>query len=680
MDSMTWWHPARRKKHAGMLAAVFLLHAVCARAESGPALLSESTYLEDIPTVLTVSRLSQRVNDAPAAVTVIDSDTIRASGAADLTDLFRLVPGMYVGYNAGFMHTVNPVVSYHGMSDAYARNMQVLVDGRSVYSPLYGGVSWSDLPLTIEDIDRIEVTRGPNSASHGANSFLGIINIVTRHTVETVGNNLSALGGNGRHDLTLRHGEKLKDLSYRVTLGYRNDHGLSGREDDKRTTLFTLRADYQLSDRDQIELQFGYNGGDRQEGDLRMDNLLYLPRTKQIDNHFQALRWRHAFSTDSDLTLHGYHSYEKSEDNVVSRSAIPLVALPHILIDNDVRTERYDIEVQHAFSPQKSMRMVWGGSLRLDQTWAPMYLGTDKTQNFHMQRLFGHLEWRPLDRLVLNAGAMTEHNDLTGTDVTPRFSANFTLAPGHTLRAGISSATRTPTYMEEKFDWKILAPATVPGITLAVQRFLDTGGLAPEHITSREIGYLGAFGPLSIDSRIFYDHIDDVIRKYTIRPLAPLLPPGTVPYPGSNSTMSFINAGDATVRGFEAQAQWRMGSRTRVIANYSHVRINGVDVGKNFETSMPINSGSMLVSHRFDNHWNGSLAYYYTGVTCTMGDGECVKKARHWDLRLARNFAIGQFRGEAALNVRNLFDNPYQEFAEYNTMQRRAYFNLKLDF
>ncbi len=545
---------------------------------------------------------------------------------------------------------------------------------------LYGGVSWSDLPLTIEDIDRIEVTRGPNSASHGANSFLGVINIITRHALETVGDSLSATSGHGRHDVILRHGDKLKDLSYRVTLGYRNDHGLSGREDDKRTTLFALRADYQMNDRDQLEIQLGYNGGDRQEGDLRMDNLLYLPRTKQVDNHFQSIRWRHAFSNDAELAVHGYHSYEKSEDNVVSISGIPFVALPRILIDNDVRTERYDLEAQHAFSPAKSVRMVWGGSLRLDQTWAPMYLGTDKTQNFHMQRLFGHLEWRPLDRLVLNAGAMAEHNDLTGTDTTPRFSANFTLAPGHTLRAGISTATRTPTYMEEKFDWRITAPSTIPGITVAVQRFMDTGGLSPEHITSRELGYLGAFGPLSIDSRIFYDHIDDVIRRRTIRPLAPLLPAGTVPYPGSNSTTTFVNAGDATVRGFEAQAQLRLGGHTRIIANYSHVRINGVDVGKNFEDSMPINSGSMLLSHRFNKRWDGSVGYYYTGVTCMFGDGDCVEKARHTDVRLAHNFEAGRFHGEASLNVRNLFDIHYQEFAFYNVMRRQAYFNLKLDF
>lgn len=98
--------------------------------------------------------------------------------------MFRLVPGMYVAYHASYVYTTNSMVSYHGLSDAYAHRMQVMVDGRSVYSPLFGGVLWDDIPLALDDIERIEVIRGPNSASYGANSFLGVINIITRHPAE----------------------------------------------------------------------------------------------------------------------------------------------------------------------------------------------------------------------------------------------------------------------------------------------------------------------------------------------------------------------------------------------------------------------------------------------------------------------------------------------------------------
>ncbi|MDE2585018.1 MAG: TonB-dependent receptor plug domain-containing protein, partial [Betaproteobacteria bacterium] len=145
------------------------------------ALLSENDVLGDVPMVLTVSRLRQAVADAPAAVTVIDRQMIRDSGAWDVTDALRLVPGMYVGSSAdNGVFVPNATVSYHGMADAYSRRMQVLVDGRSIYTPLFGGPIWSTLPIALDDIERIEVSRGPNSVTYGANSFLGVINIITR--------------------------------------------------------------------------------------------------------------------------------------------------------------------------------------------------------------------------------------------------------------------------------------------------------------------------------------------------------------------------------------------------------------------------------------------------------------------------------------------------------------------
>ena len=116
-------------------------------------------------------------------MTVIDREMIKASGFRTVPELMRLVPGMYVG----FADANRPVVSLHGSADEYAHRMQILIDGRSVYLPPFGGVSWADLPLQIEDIERIEVVRGPSSASHGTNSFYGVINIITRDALSQIG-------------------------------------------------------------------------------------------------------------------------------------------------------------------------------------------------------------------------------------------------------------------------------------------------------------------------------------------------------------------------------------------------------------------------------------------------------------------------------------------------------------
>ena len=653
--------------------------------------LSEETYLGEMPTVLTVSRLAQPVDESPSAVTIIDEETIRASGVVDLSDIFRLVPGMYVGHNAGYFHTVNPTVSYHGLTDAYSRRMQVLVDGRSVYSPIYGGVQWSDIPLAIEDIARIEVTRGPNSASHGANSFLGVINIITKHTSETLGNTAVLTSGSDRKGLTLRHGGKEGDLQYRITAGLKNDHGIQERNDDKRIRMLNLRADYRLNARDELEFQFGYNGGDREEGLLEEDSLLFLPRTKQVTSRFEQLNWRRTLDSQSEFRLQAYHSREESDDfmesaDLTSVVPVPLVN-PRLLQDHDVVTDRYDIEAQHTFAPTVSTRMAWGGSMRLDRTRAPFFLGTRDTESFRLGRLFGHLEWAPVSRLVLNAGAMLENNNITGTDITPRASANFKLAPGQTVRASISTATRTPTLLEEKFNTRNIVPTLVPGLTLLNQLYLSTGGLSPERITSRELGYQGNFGRLTFDGRLFHDKVRDVINGYEFENFPHET--GLTAFP--NDTASYRNAGDIDLHGFEAQAQLRLGVHTRIIGNYSHIRINP-DMDASFTSSgearrfrdlsesMPVNSFSLLAWHRFGSGWMGTVGYYQLGETKMPGDGNRVDSARHWDLRLARSFTLGKTQNEISLTSQNAFDYDYQEFARYNTMQRRTYLQYRVDF
>lgn len=682
-------------KRAALLSFLLLLCTTfppLAIASEDAGELSEEAYLGDMPTVLTVSRIAQPLNESPSAVTVIDEETIRASGIVDLPDIFRLVPGMYVGHNAGYFHTVNPTVSYHGLTDAYSRRMQVLVDGRSVYSPIYGGVQWSDIPLAIEDIARIEVTRGPNSASHGANSFLGVINIITKHASETLGNMAVLTSGSDRKGLTVRHGGKQGDLQYRVTAGLKNDDGLQERNDDKRIRMLNFRADYRLNARDELEFQFGYNGGGREEGMLEEDALLFLPRTKSVSNHFEQLSWRRALSPESELRLQAYHTREESDDfmrtaDLNSALPAPILVEPRILRDHDVVTDRYDLEAQHTFSPTASTRFIWGGSVRLDRTKAPLFLGTRDTENFRLGRLFGHLEWTPLPRLVLNAGAMLEDNSLTGTDLTPRASANFKLAPGHTLRASISTATRTPTLLEEKFNTRNVLPTVIPGITILNQLYLSTGGLSPERITSREIGYQGNFGRLSLDGRLFHDNIRDVIDGYTYNGFPH--EPGLTPFP--SSTSSYRNSSGINLHGFEAQAQLRLGTHTRVIGNYSHIRINP-DMDGDFTSdgeerrfgelseSMPVNSFSLLAWHRFGSGWMGTVGYYQMGETKMPGDGNRVDSARHWDLRLARSFKLGKTHNELSLTSQNALDHDYQEFARYNTVQRRTYLQYRVDF
>lgn len=186
--------------------------------------LSEDDCWGEVPVVMSAIRIAQPVTDAPVAVTVIDRRMIDASGAREIPEFFRMVPGFIVGYHD--VHT--PSVSYH------------MSDGRSIYTTAIGAVPWMTLFVTMDDIERIEVVRGPNTASYGTSSFLAVISIITREALLDRGISVKTnLGNDGVRELCLRHGGVGK-FDYRVGAGFIGDDGFDNRLDYKRTQLASL--------------------------------------------------------------------------------------------------------------------------------------------------------------------------------------------------------------------------------------------------------------------------------------------------------------------------------------------------------------------------------------------------------------------------------------------------------
>jgi iron complex outermembrane receptor protein len=271
---------------------------------------------------------------------------------------------------------------------------------------------------------------------------------------------------------------------------------------------------------------------------------------------------------------------------------------------------------------------------------------------------------------------MVENNSFTGTNASPRASINFKLNPNHTLRFGISTALRTPNYLEDKFNTSVVVPTTSTTALLA-QYFADTPNLKPERIISREIGYLGDFGKISLDTRVFYDDVHDYIKS-TIN-TSFVAPSGFVLL---KQPRLFANAGDVNVNGIEAQVKWRITSDTRLLLNYAYVNIDGDEkqTANNITMSMPRNTISALLTHRFNSQWDASYAYYQTSEVAALGDGGLVGSAQRTDVRLARKFNAEHLRGEVSVVVENVFNEHYQEFADYNTLKRRGRLNVSLDF
>jgi iron complex outermembrane receptor protein len=233
---------------------------------------AEDLFLDDsaLPQVLTATRLKQAPASVPGSVTVLDYELIQASGARDVPELMRLVPGMMVGhtgYSVGNLATVN----YHGSRATEARRLQVLIDGRSVYRPGLATVDWADLPLAIEDIERIEVFRGPNTVSYGANALMGVISITTRRPADSQGTRLKySRGQRGVGDWYASESFSSGNGDFRLSLSGQQDNGFDRTDkgedyrDGRRSTRMMLSASHSLADNQSLEWQLAAKEGSNQ--------------------------------------------------------------------------------------------------------------------------------------------------------------------------------------------------------------------------------------------------------------------------------------------------------------------------------------------------------------------------------------------------------------------------------
>lgn len=642
-----------------VVAALLLLAPIARAAEV--LLLSEEEFTTDLPVVLSANRLAQPVSESPAAVTVLDRHVIEASGVRNLAELFRLVPGFVVGMESGHRH----VVTYHGFSNQYSPRMQVLIDGRSVYLPSFGGVSWSDLPLALDDIDRIEVIRGPNAASYGANAFLAVINITTRHAAAVPGGFVRAsVGSNGIRDGVLRAAGGEGNFFYRLTAGAQQDNGFPLRNDRREIAFLSGRADWQAGRHDEFEFQFGYNQGPRGRGTF--GDAVNPPHDQEITSRFQQLRWRHRLDGGSEWALQLYYNHHESDEQVLTDPiAVPPLGTFRIPINYDVSSDRYQLEFQHSI-PWERLRLVWGAGGREDQVKWPGFLGTtEAVDNFHYW-LFLNLEWRVLEGWILHAGAMAERHDITGSDVSPRLATTYQMARGHTLRLGYSTATRTPTLIEEQSNARF---CVTPTCTLYDQTFYSSGNLSPERIESTELGYLGRLLPaLTLDARLFRDRISDLIGIYT------------APYPDplDGDARNFRNLDKATVFGAEVQLQYQPERHTRLVFGYANVLIDSRNQDAFYSRSAPRNSLSFLAIRDFLTHFQASGAFYYQDEMLFI-DGDPLDPLRRLDLRLAWRFRAADARGQLALVLQNILgEQPV--FSNAAVSQPTGYLTLGVQF
>lgn len=657
-----------------------------ASAAKGEALsLSEEDFLDDVPVILSATRLTQSTREAPVATSVIDRETIHASGVRELADLFRLVPGFLVSHDNGY----TPIVTYHGLSSEYTRRMQVLIDGRSVYSAAFGTVVWTDLPLAVDDIERIEVIRGPNSATYGANAFFATVNIITRHSADTSGVFLrSNVGNDDIRDGYLRLGKYAQNAGFRLTLGYNQDDGFAERADTRHVRLANFRGDYQPSGKDSLMLQFGYDGGNRE-----LDSHDLRTSTKgDVNNRFVQLQWRHDISAREQFSL----QFSRRAENLDQGYDVVIPYLGHVIVDNSVFAERNEVEAQHTRPVGRYARLVWGGGIRRDSIEAPGYLGTspltgysgdNPVLNNDQYRLFANLEWHLTHKLLFNAGAMWEKTDIAGSALSPRLGLNYLIDSANSLRLTLSQARRTPTINEARSNFRVAVfdsnwieiPSGVPKPTDFIStQWIGNPDLKSETITSYELGYMLNLPQrgLNLDIKLFLERLDNLINVDENKVFL------QNDYYDQQYEV-FENAGSATTRGIETAIDYRPWRLTRLRVSHSllhlHSDFPNLPPDSGDETA-PKQIFSAFLMQRFPAGISGSLMYYLVSDSNGFGSGEPVQGHKQLDLRLAAAFGGRHAHGELALVVQNLRDANYVDWRSDNIAERRQYVTLEVQF
>lgn len=634
------------------------------------ASVSEKDFLSDMPIVLSVSRLPQRLDETPGAVSILDRDTIRNSGARDVADLLRLVPGFQVS-NA--FESVAPLVSYHGAFDAYSNRLEVQIDGRSVYSPYFiGSVGPGLQTVAIEDIERIEVLRGSNSAAYGARAMLGVINIVTRDTADTLGaQGAVTVGENGIRDTQARLGWGDWRGSFRLTADTREDDGLTGAYGQNRVSRINFRSDLRPNGVDEVQVRLGALSIDSGRG--RAGETGNAQRHFDFGSAYAQLDYKHSLSADEDVSLKLSHTQERYADGFpydlrqlnrvrpflddaayfISR---PFTASDIYTISADGTASSDVLTLQHSLRRSDAIRLVWGGEFRSERVQSQALYNTPSTFVNDFTRLFGNLEWRVANNWLLNLGALAEHSSDNGDSLAPRLMLNWHVSPGHTLRAGLSKAYRPPSNLERFADVRYFWNG---------HQLMQTGRgnsqLQSEELMSKEVGYLGEFSQwrMALDVRVFDEQLKHFVR----------ITDGRI--------KSYLNDESFAIRGAEYQLKWQPWGGAQFVLNQTYTDITTVNRGD--ALAAPQLASTLSYAQKLPGQMQVMLTHVDSRGWSMFGGSELDAQAsRRTDLRLAKALRWGTRRGEIALVVQNM-GSAYRDFKKEFLFQKQAYITLRLE-
>jgi iron complex outermembrane receptor protein len=501
--------------------------------------------------VTSVSKKEQKLGDAPAAIAVLSNDDLRRSGATTIADALRLVPGVQVAA----IDSGNWAISSRGFNSQFGNKLLVMIDGRTIYSPLFSGVYWDAQQMLLEDVDRIEVIRGPGATIWGANAVNGVINIVSKSAKDTQGG--LVYGGGGDVHLALggaRYGGKIsKDTYYRVYGTYQ------------------LNDDFRQANGQRVN-----DGWDLLKGGFRMDH--YTGNDGHLTWQGDAYAGNLAARSGD---LHGFNTLGRWTQPISERSSYEVQAFIDHTFRNDSLAEAsvdtVDLTFQHTFGLGERNDVIWGLGYRftgsgLHQANSPAVIIQDDYIPLNLFSAFVQDDFKIVpDKLTFTLGTKIEHNDFTGVEVQPSARLVFKPAENQTLWAAISRAVRTPSEAEGKefINFALSAPIVGPGGGLYVPTFSGNTRLQSEKLWAYELGYRIQPNPrVSLDVAVFYNDYSDVVGRQPTG-FIPGTPVGVMTVQAFN-TLSAESYGGEAMLTIAPTDSWRLSLGYSLLMMHAH--------------------------------------------------------------------------------------------------------------
>ncbi len=626
---------------------------VAKNGEPDPIAL-KSMSLEDLSRieVTTASKEPSPAFRLPAAVTVVTADDIRRSGATNIPDVLRLVPGVEVAQ----IDSAKWAIGIRGFQGRLSKSVLVLIDGRSVYTPLFAGVYWEMQDMMLEDIDRIEVIRGPGATVWGSNAINGVINIITRDARETRGTLVSAGGGNVEQGfVNARYGDGTDKFSYRV-YGRAFTRGPQfhpdGRNfDDWRRIQGGFRMDGSLNARDSLSL---IGNAYRTVAGTALGITSYSPPalvTAYGNGTFSGQNlvaaWRRTLRSRSDIQVRAY--YDRTDRNDLNY--------------HEVR-HTFDVDFIHHV-PLPGHDLIWGGGIRISPSRftqtvpAVDFLPHDQTYAVYSGFVQDTIAFVP-NRLNFTVGTKLEHNSFSGFEIQPSGRVAWTPGEHHTFWLAATRAVRTPSRVEQGFRFTALLNPATP----LFLRLIGDNGFKPEQMVGYEAGYR-IFSPKAggfIAVNAFYNRYNNLL---SIEPEAAFVE--STPEPAHLLLpVPLRNGIDAESSGGEVGGLFDLRSWWRVNGTYSLMRLNArkapgsVDPATvpQLEGDSPRHKVVVQSSFVLPQRIEFTLTYRY--VSALPGPDTSVPAYSTGDIRLAKRLSR-EF--ELSLAARNLMQPSHFEYS-----------------